>query len=202
MGETAGAIAFTSFIVVITLSLFGMCIYAGYLADHNKPAENDPEKSGGLYKACYALAIVDCLIYLISTISCPFIIGNMFNDTSNKNSSGGSALSIPLLIRIYWIVIYFNYKVSPEYDEYALCQTVFFFVILGLAVLACCSTCFVVLLPERTKSYITNSTLIVDNERDLEDATETATTITPTTTITPITTITTTPTTQNRNTDI
>ena len=121
-------------IVVILLSLYslGMSIYSGYTANNNRPL-ND---SNGLFIASYVICIIYCVIYLgvfFHILKC-LITNNYKNEDDEKSNEFGS-LSIPTFLNIYWLVIYFNYKVSVKYDEFALVKTIEFFTIFGISIL-------------------------------------------------------------------
>lgn len=108
-----------------------MSIYSGYTADNNKPVTD----SKGLFIASYVICIICCIIYLgmfFNMLLC--LIKNNYKSNDEK-SNELSILGIPLLLNIYWLVLYFNYKVSDKYDEFALVKTIEFFIILGILVL-------------------------------------------------------------------
>ena len=119
-------------ITILVLYMFGMTVYSGYTADHNKPDDD----SNGLFIASYVICIIQCIIYLGGFI---YVITVGVSDTNSKSdsksdSNGGSGC-IPFLLNIYWLVIFFNYNVSEKYDEYALVKTIEFFTLLGIIVL-------------------------------------------------------------------
>lgn len=120
---------------------FVMAIYSGYTADNNKP-----DNSSGLFIASYVICIINCVLYLGV---CFYIIiielldskSDSETESKTKSESNESVLSLPTLINIYWIVIYFNYNVSEKYDEYAFVKTIEFFTILGIFILGICISC-------------------------------------------------------------
>ena len=120
-------------IVVILLSLYslGMSIYSGYTANNNRPRDD----SNGLFIVSYVICIIYCIIYLgiFFHILTSLITNNYKND--DKKSNEFASLSIPTLLNIYWLVIYFNYKVSYKYDEFALVKTIEFFTLFGILII-------------------------------------------------------------------
>tara|TARA_Y100000385_G_C12688706_1_gene465379 strand:- start:203 stop:559 length:357 start_codon:yes stop_codon:yes gene_type:complete len=61
----------------------------------------------------------------------------MLGNESTENGKEG----LPFMISVYWLVVYFNYEVSPDYDVYAEVQMIVFFTILGLLGLSCIGGC-------------------------------------------------------------
>ena len=113
----------TCLLLLISLYSICLCIYSGYIANNNRPDNN----SNGLFISSYVICIIQCIIYLLGTSHIIYII------IKNKEQSNEfNCLGIPILLNIYWLVIYFNYNVSEKYDEYALVKTIEFFTILGL----------------------------------------------------------------------
>jgi hypothetical protein len=118
--------------IIIVLLYLGLGIYAGHTADNNKPDEND----SGLYMTSYILCIFQCVIYIVMTILTPCLI---FNEESEIKTN--IETSCPLLVNIYWMVVYFNYDISEEYNKYAEVQTITFLVALGVIFLSCLGSC-------------------------------------------------------------
>ena len=118
--------------IIIVLLYLGLGVYAGYTADNNKPDEND----NGLYVTSYILCIFQCVIYLIMTMLTPCLI---FNEESEIKTN--IETFCPLLVNIYWMVVYFNYDISEEYNKYAEVQTITFLVALGVILIYCVGSC-------------------------------------------------------------
>lgn len=120
-------------LIVILFALYslGMSIYSGYTADTNKPENN----SKGLFIASYIICIIYCILYLGVFIHMLFCLITNNYKKDNEKSDEFSLFSIPALLNIYWVVIYFNYKISDKYDEFALVKTIEFFTLLGLLIL-------------------------------------------------------------------
>ena len=122
------------------LAIYMLCftIYSGYTADNNIPSDD----SSGLYIASYVICIIQCILYL-SGFFYVIIVGitHIPNKPNKSNDSSGCGI-IPLGLNIYWIVVYFNYKISEKYDEFALVKTTEFFTLLGLIILGICIMCF------------------------------------------------------------
>lgn len=137
-------------IVVILLSLYslGMSIYSGYTANNNRPLNN----SNGLFIASYVICIIYCVIYLgvfFHILKC--VITNNYKNEDDEKSNEFSSLTILTFLNIYWLVIYFNYKVSEKYDEFALVKTIEFFTIVGLLIVfVLCIFPFVVVYTRKT----------------------------------------------------
>ena len=115
--------------LVISLYSLGMCIYSGYTADTNTPDKN----SNGLYISSYIICIINCLVYF--GIFFNFIASILYNKKENNYESETGSVSGHLLLNIYWLVVYFNYKISDKYDKYALLKTIEFFTILALLII-------------------------------------------------------------------
>ena len=118
--------------IIIVLLYLGLGIYAGYTADNNKPDEND----NGLYVTSYILCIFQCVIYMIMTLLTPCLI---FNEESEIKTN--IETSCPLLVNIYWMVVYFNYDISEEYNKYAEVQTITILAVLGIMFISCLGSC-------------------------------------------------------------
>lgn len=117
--------------IFLALYMFGMSVYSGYTADHNRPDDD----SSGLFIASYVICIIQCIIYLGGFFYAIFLGLSGSGGSSSESSSGSSNSSLPFLLNIYWLVVFFNYNVSDKYDEYALVKTVEFFMVFGLFVL-------------------------------------------------------------------
>ena len=133
------------FTVILAIYMLSFTIYSGYTADNNNPGDD----SSGLYIASYVICIIQCILYLIGFFYV-IVLGltykpndsNKSNNSNKSNDSNGFGI-IPLGLNIYWIVVYFNYKISEKYDEFALVKTTEFFTLLGLVILGLCVMCFV-----------------------------------------------------------
>ena len=118
--------------IVLILLYLGLGIYAGYTADNNKPIEND----NGLYMTSYILCLFQCVLYLVMTILTPCLIFNEENDIKTNIE-----ILCPFSVNIYWMVVYFNYDISEEYNKYAEVQTITFLSIVGILFLSCLGSC-------------------------------------------------------------
>lgn len=132
------------FTVILAIYMLSFTIYSGYTADNNKPGDD----SSGLYIASYVICIIQCILYLIGFFYV-IVLGLTYtpkdsnkSNNSNKTNDSNSCGIIPLGLNIYWIVVYFNYKISEKYDEFALVKTTEFFTLLGLVILGLCVMCF------------------------------------------------------------
>ena len=119
-------------VTLLTLLYIALGIYAAVTAAENKPSDKD--NASGLFIASYIICIIQSIIYILSGISVPCI---MLGNESTENGKEG----LPFMISVYWLVVYFNYEVSPDYDVYAEVQMIVFFTILGLLGLSCIGGC-------------------------------------------------------------
>ena len=119
-------------VTLLTVLYIALGIYAAVTAAENKPSDED--NASGLFIASYVICIIQCIIYILSGICIPCI---MLDNESTENGKEG----LPFLISVYWLVVYFNYEVSPDYDVYAEVQMIVFFTILGLLGLSCIGGC-------------------------------------------------------------
>lgn len=125
-------LALAVFILYLSLG-----IYAAITSSNNKPNSD----SNGLVTASYVVCIIQSVIYLLGCIYFPIAILISDEEKINENANGIT----PLLMTIYWMVIFFNYSVSDDYDKYAEVQTAVFFTILGIfllgLIICCCFMC-------------------------------------------------------------
>lgn len=126
--------------IFIFLSLYCLVfsIYSGYTADNNPPEDN----AEGLFVTSYVICILQCIIYFMGCIYIVFVgISSLTKNSNTDNSEYKSNGLLPLLLNIYWVVVYYNYDVSQKYNEFAKVKTIEFFTMLGLSVIIFCSIC-------------------------------------------------------------
>ena len=118
--------------ILLTLYFLGMGIYAGHIAHINQPNDG----TNGLFLASYIICIIQSIIYVLGSISIPFIMYSDYNVDKEMTS---------LLLNIYWVVIFFGeYKISSDYEIYALVKTIEFFTFIAILFVILCGACILI----------------------------------------------------------
>ena len=152
-------------LIFLYLYILGMCIYSAITAHNNIPNSD----SSNLFIISYVMCIINSIVYIGTFFN--ILIFSIYYKSKQLEDEDKlkkySSIYIPLILNIYWMVINFNYKISKNYDEFALVKTIEFFVILGfLFINILCAVSFLLIFTKQTGFFKTKSTVNNKNSKN------------------------------------